>query len=368
MRYILKHYGTPFVVFDGYLDGPSTTYVVHRKRSVTYVGATVEVSCSMVFKGKRVDFLSTKENNHRFITLLQDHLERQDCYTEQATADADLLIVQTAIADSENMSKRTVLVGEDTDLLVLHCFNTKITSRHIYFRPEPKHGAKHPPKCWSIALLKTTIRPEVCNSVLFMYAILGCDTMSGIYGIRNKIALKLASTSAPFRGYAQVFDDPQASKADLISAGEDALVGLYKGRPGDKLDLLRLPKFHQKIIVSKYVVDPKVLPPTSASATYHSLRVYLQVQQWMGRYHMNPKDWGWYGQGGHYFPSLTDKDPAPTDLLEMVRCNCKAYCNTQRCTCRKHGFACSTVCGHCSGVCNSINILLDDGDEDVHDD
>ena len=34
---------------------------------------------------------------------------------------------------------------------------------------------------------------------------------------------------------------------------------------------------------------------------------------------MNPEDWGWYGQGGNYFPSLTDKDPAPTDLLKMVR-------------------------------------------------
>ena len=80
---------------------------------------------------------------------------------------------------------------------------------------------------------------------------------------------------------------------------------------------------------------------------------------------MNPEDWGWYDQGGHYFPSLTVNDPAPTDLLEMVRCNCKAGCNTQRCTCRKHGFECSTGCGHCSGVCRNVYILLD---EDVHDD
>ena len=94
---------------------------------------------------KREDFLTNKENKHRFITLLQDHLERQGCHPEQVTADADLLIVQTAIAASENVSKPTVLVGEDTDLLVLLCFHTKSTSRNIYFRPEPKHGANiHP--------------------------------------------------------------------------------------------------------------------------------------------------------------------------------------------------------------------------------
>ena len=53
-----------------------------------------------MFKGKRDDFLSNKENKHSFITLLQDHLERQGCHTEQSTADADLLILQTAIAAS----------------------------------------------------------------------------------------------------------------------------------------------------------------------------------------------------------------------------------------------------------------------------
>ena len=97
---------------------------------------------SMVFKGKREDFLSNRENKHRFITLLQDHLERQGCHTEQATDDADLLVVQTVIAASENVSKPTVLIGEHTDLLVWLCFHTKSTSRNIYFRPEPMHGAK----------------------------------------------------------------------------------------------------------------------------------------------------------------------------------------------------------------------------------
>ena len=109
----------PCVVFDGYLGGPSTKDVVHRKRSVSYVGATVQVSGSIMLKGKREDFISNNKNKHRFITLLQDHLERQGCHTEQATTNSDMLIVQTAIAVSENVSKPMVLVGEGTDLLVL---------------------------------------------------------------------------------------------------------------------------------------------------------------------------------------------------------------------------------------------------------
>jgi len=341
---------------------------VQRKRSVTYVGAAVQVSDSMVFNGKREDFLSNKENKHRFIGLLRDHLERQGCLTEQATADADLLIVQTAVTASECTPSPTVLVGDDTDLLVLLCFHSKSTTANLYFRPEPKHGAKHLPKCWSIALLRTALGPEVYNNVLFMHAVLGCDTTSGIYGIGKKAALKLMSTSAPFRGYAQVFSEPQSTKADIISAGEDALVALYKGRPGDKLDGLRLQNFHHKVIVSKSVVDPKVLPPTSAAAAFHSLRIYLQVQEWIGRTPMNPEDWGWSIQGGRYVPVLTDKDPAPTDLLDMVRCNCKTGCSTRQCTCRKHDFESSTGCGHCRGVCSNVKSVLDEDDDGILED
>ena len=43
VMYISMHYCTPFVVFYGYLGGPSTQDVVHRKRAVTYVGATVYI-------------------------------------------------------------------------------------------------------------------------------------------------------------------------------------------------------------------------------------------------------------------------------------------------------------------------------------
>ena len=68
VRYVYKLYGTPWVVFDRYFGGLITKDVVHRKWSVTYVGVTVQVSGSMVFKGKREDFLS---NKHRFITLLK---------------------------------------------------------------------------------------------------------------------------------------------------------------------------------------------------------------------------------------------------------------------------------------------------------
>ena len=132
-------------MFDGYPCGPRTKDVVNRKWLVTYGGATVQVLGSMVFKEKREDFHSNKENKHRFITLLQDHLERQGCLTEQDIADADLLIVKTVIAASEDVSKPTVLVGEDSNLLVLLCFHTKVHLQTYTFDQSQSMGQNiHP--------------------------------------------------------------------------------------------------------------------------------------------------------------------------------------------------------------------------------
>lgn len=173
------------------------------------------------------------------------------------------------------------------------------------------------------------------------------------------------TSNTAFRNQAKVFSNPQSLMAEVTAAGEAALVALYKGRSGDKLDFLRLQRFHTRVSMSKSYVDPKVLPPTSAAAQFHSLRVYLQVHQWMGqRQDLKPEEWGWYIQGGQYLPVLSDKAAAPTELLEVVRCNCKMGCTTRQCTCRKHGLDCSTACGQCRGICANARTVGDADDED----
>jgi len=61
-----------------------------------------------------------------------------------------------------------------------------------------------------------------------------------------------------------------------MTAGENALVCLYNGQPGETLDTLRLQRFCQ-VSTSIVIVEPRPLPPTSASAKQHCLRVYVQV-------------------------------------------------------------------------------------------
>jgi hypothetical protein len=87
-----------------------------------HAGSTVHVSGSMLFHGEKDDFLTNAVNKQKFIHLLADHLSRSGCYVEHAKADADLLIVQNAIAAAnKNPNKPSILVADDTDILILLC-------------------------------------------------------------------------------------------------------------------------------------------------------------------------------------------------------------------------------------------------------
>ncbi|KAG7157195.1 hypothetical protein Hamer_G010040 [Homarus americanus] len=84
-----------------------------------YVGASVKVSGSMVFQGKKEDFLYNVVNKQKFIYLLADHLT-QSCCVKHAKADADLVIVQNAIALAHKTPNRpTIVVADDhIDILI----------------------------------------------------------------------------------------------------------------------------------------------------------------------------------------------------------------------------------------------------------
>ena len=127
----------------------------------------------------------------------------------------------------------------------------------------------------------------------------------------------------------------------------------------DTLNNLCLQIFHRKVSSSTACVHPRSLPPTSAAAHYHSLRVYHQVQVWFGA-DLPAEGWGWVIQGNTMTPVATDQPPAPSSLLESV--NCEAGCTTRRCGCRKYVLGCSLACGGCKGL-HCANTTIEELDE-----
>jgi len=173
----VKRYGNPVIVFDGYQSGPTPKDGTHRRRIGTKQAQGVQFHENMPLQMKKDEFLSNKENKQRFINLLGKHLEMAGCDVHHAKGDADLLIVKTALV----VAKKgwTILVGSDTDLLVLLIHYTTKKHKNIYFQPQAKAGS--PIRYLDIKKLQKTLGEKVCRNILFLHAVLGCDTTSRLF-------------------------------------------------------------------------------------------------------------------------------------------------------------------------------------------
>lgn len=355
-NYVTKHYKKAVIVFDGYDDGPSTKDATHKRR-VGNEGRKVVFNAAMKLQLKKKEFLSNKENKQRIIGLLGEKLSESGCDVLHAPGDADVLIVETAVGLAR--TRDVVLVGEDTDLLVLLLHHAQTIKHDIFFRPEPKKGT--PVKCFSIKAARSALGKVVCSNILFVHSFLGCDTTSRIFGIGKGSSLKHLNENQVFCEQGRIFQNPKSSKESVVRAGEKAMVSLFKGRDAEDLDKLRYQRFKELMITSKKAVQPNMLPPTSAAMQQHSLRVYHQIQMWKGN-KLDAQKWGWKIQDGRMVPVATDKEPAPQALLHRVRCTCRTGCGTRRCGCVSSGLECSTACSGCRGICENMK-EVDDTDD-----
>jgi len=360
--FVHSRYGKAVVVFDGYDDGPNTKDNTHQRRVGGYVGSEVQYSKDMLLRGKKNAFLANTKNKQKFIYMLSDKLKESGIDTIHASADADVLVVKTAVQQAA--TQRTTLVGDDTDLLVLLCYHVQMDSFKVYFSPRSKPTSKKT-SVWDIQETKQNLGDSICKDILFLHAILGCDTTSKVYGIGKGVVLKMHDKCEEFRNAAAVFDKhpTDVTKNEIEHAGEESLLCLFKGEIRQGLDNLRVQKFTEKVAKSLTFVDPKILPPTSGSAKYHSYRVYLQIQEWKGGDEkLNPVEWGWKLDDNCLKPLTMDKVPAPESLLKVVRCTCKKGCKSSICSCKKVGLMCSIACNTCKGVSceNSARPDMDD--------
>jgi len=184
----------------------------------------------------------------------------------------------------------------------------------------------------------------VCKNILFAHAFCECDTTSRPFNIGRSLPIKKLQQDKAFQEGAKVFLQAHGDHQLTASTGERLLVTLYGGREDDTLDKLRLVKYQERVSKGSLQVQPKVLPPASAAARYHCFRMNYQIQEWacLGtNLKLMPEEWGWQLRHGKLFPTQTDIPPAPEDLLNVIRCNCKKGCSSAWCNCRKHGPRCT---------------------------
>jgi len=273
--YMLMKYGRAIVVFDRY-DEMSTKAMTQQRRASGKVAATVTSTESMSITLKKDNFLSNSKNKERFLMMLSQALQIAGYVTHHSDGVANLLIVKTAVESAQ--TNTTVLVGDNTDLLVLLCYHASEDGCDFYFRPEPKANTRGA-RVWHMKKVKDQLGREVCRNLLFLHAMTGCDTTLHLYGVGKATALKKFENVPCFREQANTFSCHSAV-SDVVAASEKALVALFGGKPGVGLDSLRYQQYFEKLATKTSHIQPQNLPPSAAAAQFHRLHVYLQVKQW----------------------------------------------------------------------------------------
>ena len=156
-------------MFDGYVS-TNTKDVTHQRRSKGNYGTTVTFTADTPVTVKKEQFLANRQHKQRFIFMLSEELKKNNCETQHALGDADLLIVLKAVQSVT--SSNTVLDGDDTYLLVLLCYHANLESHDLFFCPEPKKNTKQP-RIWNIKAIKQRLGPDICQHILFLHAVLG---------------------------------------------------------------------------------------------------------------------------------------------------------------------------------------------------
>ena len=127
--------------------------------------------------------------------------------------------------------------------------------------------------------LKVELWQEICKSILVLHALLGCNTTPRLFNIGKGKSVICFQKDFNFRKNVEIFDN-ECTTEDIIKAGEKLLLTIYGSKKESSLNELRSNKFYQKISSSMKFIEPQYLNATSASASFHILRVYHQVQTW----------------------------------------------------------------------------------------
>ena len=126
-NYVNCKHGKPVVVFDGY-QGSTIKDMTHKRRSKGKHGMTV------MFEK------SNKGNKQRFIIMLGEELSKKGYTVFHDTGDADCLIVKKAMESAAE--NNVVLVGDDTDFLILLLHQQYGGKHDVLFAPEPQKKLK----------------------------------------------------------------------------------------------------------------------------------------------------------------------------------------------------------------------------------
>ena len=190
----------------------------HLKRGGLNVSPDIEFEPESPFLSKKNEFLQNTGNKQRFIGHLTHVLERS-CTVIQTEGDADTTIVEQVLESAK--TNTTIVVADDTDILVLLCSQITQNSHPILLRPS--YGLKTKTGCrvrkWYIQHTQRVLG-DMAPIFPVLHAIVGCDTTSRPYGLGKRSILQKFKNSIELKNLVAVFLEQRINQKAICCTGE----------------------------------------------------------------------------------------------------------------------------------------------------
>ena len=238
--YVIRRYGHgAHVVFDGYAGGPSVKDHEHQRRAskVKAVSPDVSLNATTPVVCEQESFLANDNNKDKLIKLLMLSLRTCGINTIQSSGDADVDIASTALTLASSQEHAIAVVADDTDILVLLVHHFHQSMSDIFFVARSKRLSEN--SDISIRSVCQKLGHEVCQQLLVIHAVGGCDTTSALYGIGKATVFRRITAVRANKHLVHTMQNENANKDEVIAAGLSLMVRVYGGKPADKLNKMR---------------------------------------------------------------------------------------------------------------------------------
>ena len=352
---LIKYNGVEtYVIFDRY-DGISAKDHETQRRAGEG-SAQYQLTLTSPLAGRDA-VMKNKANKRQLSQLLCTHyigsnielVSRTDSIVRHD--EADISVISYMLKAAATGADIVRILSDDTDVFVLLVYWCKKADVSCAVQMEIWNG--------SVLDINATVTAlgDKCRGLLGMHALLGCDTVSYPNG-RGKVSALRVLTQTDIDELDSVLGEESATQTDMQKAGTSFFLSLYCQKESTSLNAARHDIYRKR----KNPPPLKSLPPTDANLALHVQRAHLQMLLWKAADKSDPPDiqltdYGWeVKEHEHVMPAVSREPAAPTKLMDVISCSCKAEGKacSGRCSCGSSGLSCTSYCV-CEGGNNCCN-------------
>ena len=205
-----------------------------------------------------------------FHFLLGNLLKLRGFEVHHADDHADTSIVAAALEKATTSS--VTLVADDTDILILLLHIADMNLHPLYL------ASKKTKRIWNIVEAKENIGPNICNALLSIHSISGCDTTSRIHFVSKSLMFNKCLKDNELLEKMIRFSNA-GGKDEVVKIRLNILLKLFNTKHEKSLNELHAKKYLEKLFgLYKNAIKPETLGPTHDAAELRLFRCYIKFK------------------------------------------------------------------------------------------